>query len=139
LRGGIAGIGGLDIADEQGANRRQLPAEFACDLERAFLECRRRRIGMLGQERQRAADLLGEDAQRAFERMADVVVDAFVGEIRRAVMRRKHRRAQAGHDLADRVARRQFADAARMTRAVALLARLAQAGDDFFEAPLTDG
>ena len=104
LRGRIARIGGLDIADEQRADRRQLPAEFARDLERAFVELGERRVGMLGQERQRAANLFGQDAQRAFERVADVEIDAFVGQVRCAVVRRKHRRAQAGHNLADRIA-----------------------------------
>ena len=139
LRGRIACIGRLDIADEQRADRRQLPAEFARDFERAFVELREWRIGMLGQERQRTADLFGQNAQRAFERVADVEVDAFVGQIRCAVVRRKHRRAQAGHNLADCIARRQFANAARMARAMEFLARLAQAGNDFFKAPLTGG
>lgn len=139
LRGRIARVRGLDVADEQRTDRRQLPAEFARDLERALVELGERRVRIFGQERQRATNLFGQDAQRAFERVADVVVDAFVGEIRRTVMRRKHRRTQAGHNLADRVAGRQFADAARMARAMEFLARLAQAGNDFFEAPLTGG
>ncbi|CAJ3720423.1 Uncharacterised protein [Burkholderia pseudomallei] len=139
LRGRIAGVRGLNVADEKRANAGQLRAELARDLERSFFEHGKRRLRVLGQEPQRPANLLGEQAQRAFERMADVVVDGFVGQIRRAVMRREHRCAQARHDRAHRIARRQLANAARMARAVQFLARFAQLGDDLFEAPVSGG
>ena len=117
-------------------NAGQLRAELAGHLERALAQFGFGRLRVLGKKPQGTANLFGEQAQRAFERMADIVVDGFVGQIGRAVVRGKKRCAQTGDNADHRFARRQLANAERMPRAMQFFTRRAQVRDDLFEAPV---
>jgi hypothetical protein len=111
-------------------------ARIAGDLEGAAAQVRVARLAVLGQKAQRAPDLLMQQTQRAFQRVSDVIIDAFSGQVGRAVVGREERGAQPVDDPDHRFARRQFAYAERMARAMQFLARRAQVGDDSGQSPL---
>ncbi len=132
----VALVRRLQVADQQRADRRQLAGELAGDQDGAFAQLGAGEAAGLGAEHQSAAHLLVEQRQRGVERVADEVVDAFVGQPGASVMGGEQHRAQSLQYADQRRLRRQFADRALVPDLVRDFARLAQLLDDRVEVPV---
>jgi len=106
---GIPTESGGEVGNENIADFEQLMGEDAGREDRF----RAQRFGFdvaVRSELQSSTDLFAEGERSVVERRPDEEVDALVGQIVSAVMRREQRRAQILDDVDERVARGQLAD-----------------------------
>ena len=128
----IALESGQHVAVEQRADARQRMGKFAQAVQRlifkrGFVHLRR----VPGFVAQLQPGLRQHGVEHRVERVADVKVFAFLAQIGRSEAHRKQRAAQAGHDLRQRVARRQLTPArldGALLRRTPVLAHVSQLG-----------
>ncbi len=137
-RGRVAFVGGQNVGLEQPANLRQAAGEIANQLLR--LASARARVGLFAHKLQLERHLFDEVAARIVERVADVIVDAFVRQLPRAEPIGKEHRAQPLDDRVERFARRELERVRRAApRSQRRVPQLAQLGDDGLHCAINGG